>query len=205
MDQHDRIKAGSKSEPRAHASNLLTTFIFKGPAMPSAARRLLILLAAALSSSAYAAPTRPQLKVTAYVIHAELQPAASKLIATAQVTFTALEDLTTPSFELNNGLTLTSVTDGSNKQLPSERLSTQNAIRFTLANAIPRGTSSTWTFAYSGVLTGSDTSPVEGIKLAAIADPISILLYPGRWFPMSPQWPLHRPLHGGDAHSRPVG
>ena len=29
-----------------------------------------------------------------------------------------------------------------------------------------------------------DTSPVEGIKLAAIADPISILLYPGRWFPI---------------------
>jgi predicted negative regulator of RcsB-dependent stress response len=34
-------------------------------------------------------------------------------------------------------------------------------------------------------LLNADTSPVDGIKLAAVADPISILLYPGRWFPMT--------------------
>ncbi len=47
-----------------------------------------------------------------------------------------------------------------------------------------KNTTTAWTFEYTGVLTGADTSPVEGIKLAAVADPISILLYPGRWFPM---------------------
>ncbi len=139
----------------------------------------------ALVTPLFAAPARPQLKVTAYVIHAELDPAASKLTATTQVTFTALEDLVNPVFELNNGLTLTSVTDASRQTLVSERLTPQNAVRFTLSTAIPKNTSATWTFVYSGVLSGSDTSPVEGIKLAAIADPISILLYPGRWFPMS--------------------
>ena len=148
----------------------------------------LTLLAAALvfaASSAFAAPARPQLRVTGYVINAELDPANSKLSCIVKVTFTALEDLTSPTFELNNGLVVNSVTDASNQTLTSERLTTQNAVRVALSNSIPKGTSTTWTFVYSGVLTGSDTSPVEGIKLAAVADPISMLLYPGRWFPMS--------------------
>ena len=142
---------------------------------------LTLLLAAA---SAFAAPTRPQLKVTAYNIQADLDPKAGKLTAAAIVTFTALEDLTTPTFELNNGLTITSITDAKNKPLTSERLSPQNAVRVTLATPIPKGTSVTWTFDYTGSPT-VETSPVEGIKLVAVADPISILLYPGRWFPMS--------------------
>jgi predicted negative regulator of RcsB-dependent stress response len=147
------------------------------------------ILTAALATStisAFGAPARPQVKVTGYVINAELDPAANKLSATVQVTFTALEDLTAPLFELNNGLAVSSVTDAAHQTLTAERLTPQNALRFSLQTAIPKGTSATWTFVYAGVLKGSDTSPVEGIKLAAIADPISILLYPGRWFPMSP-------------------
>jgi tetratricopeptide (TPR) repeat protein len=136
--------------------------------------------------SAHAAPARQQLKVTGYVITAEIDPVAQTLTATTKVTFTALEDLLTPTFELNNGLALSSVTDAKGQPLTSERLTPQNAVRFTLNSPVPKGTSTTWTFTYAGVLKGSDTSPVEGIKLAAIADPISILLYPGRWFPMSP-------------------
>ncbi len=150
------------------------------------ARSASALFLALFSSAALAAPARPQLKVTAYVINAELDPAANKLTATAQVTFTALDDLNAPTFELNNGLTLSAVTDAQNKPLTAERLSTQNAVRFELQNPVPKGTSTTWTFTYAGVLKGADTSPVEGIKLASIEDPISILLYPGRWFPMSP-------------------
>ncbi len=137
-----------------------------------------------LAASAFAAPARPQLKITAYNIQADLDPANKKLTAAAIVTFTALVDLDAPAFELNNGLTVTSITDAKNKPLTSERLSPQNAVRVTLANPIPKGTSVTWTFDYTGSPT-VETSPVEGIKLVAVADPISILLYPGRWFPMS--------------------
>jgi hypothetical protein len=132
----------------------------------------------------WAAPARPQLQVTGYIINADLDPADNKLSATAMVTFTALEDLTSPVFELNNGLQLTKVTDGFKKPLEAERLTTNSTVRFTLATPMRKGTSATWTFEYSGVLKGAETSPVEGIKLAAIEDPISILLYPGRWFPM---------------------
>ncbi|QHN04229.1 peptidase M1 [Granulicella sp. WH15] len=144
----------------------------------------LALIAAALP--ALAAPTRPQLRVTSYTISADIDPASTKLTATAQVTFTALDDLTNPVFELNNGLALSKVTDATGAALTSERLTANSTVRFTLQNPIPKGTTTTWSFEYAGTLTGSDTSPVEGIKLAAIAAPISILLYPGRWFPMSP-------------------
>lgn len=138
-----------------------------------------------LAAPLWAAPARPQLRATGYVITADLDPAVHQLTATAAVTFTALEDLTSPVFELNNGLKLTKVTDASGKSLQWERLTNNNTVRFTLPTPIPKGTSTTYTFEYTGTLTGSDTSPVSGIKLASIDDPISILLYPGAWFPMT--------------------
>ncbi len=137
-----------------------------------------------ITATVWAAPAKPQLQITGYVINAELDPAANKLTATAVVSFTALEDLTAPVFELNNGLQITKVTDASKKPLEAERLTNNSTVRFNLATPIPKGTSTSFTFEYAGVLKGSETSPVEGIKLASIEDPISILLYAGRWFPM---------------------
>jgi hypothetical protein len=137
-----------------------------------------------LTVTAWAAPAKPQLQITGYVINAELDPAANKLSATAVVSFTALEDLTAPVFELNNGLQITKVTDANKKPLEGERLTNNSTVRFNLATPIPKGTSTSFTFEYAGVLKGSETSPVEGIKLASVEEPISILLYPGRWFPM---------------------
>jgi predicted negative regulator of RcsB-dependent stress response len=138
-----------------------------------------------LVATAWAAPVRPQIQITGYVISADLDPAVNRLTATADVTFTALEDLSNPTFELNNGLQLTKATDAKNQPLESERLTSTSTVRFNLANPIPKGTTTTFHFEYAGTLKGSDTSPVEGIKMAAIEDPISILLYPGAWFPMT--------------------
>ena len=167
-----------------------------------ASSRLLGVFATAIftAASAYAAPLRPQLKVTAYSIDADLVPSAGTLTATARVTFTALEDLVTPTFELNNGLALTAATDAGGHSLTSERLTPQNAVRFTLAQPIPKGTSTTWTFSYTGAPT-VETSPVDGIKLVQVADPISILLYAGRWFPMS-QTGLFTDRFTADIHIR---
>lgn len=138
-----------------------------------------------LTTAVWAAPPRVQLEVTGYIINADLFPADNKLTATADVTFTALEDLTSPVFELNNGLQLTKVIDAAKKPLEAERITTNSTIRFNLATPIPKGTSTTWHFEYGGTLRGTETSPVEGINFASVADPISILLYPGRWFPMT--------------------
>ena len=137
-----------------------------------------------LTGQAAAAPPRRDIQVTGYVINADLDPAGNKLAATAQVTFTALDDLSAVTFELNNGLQIEHLTDAARKPLDSQRLSTTSTVRITPATPLAKGSTTTWNFTYSGTLTGADTSPVEGIKLAAVADPVSILLYPGRWFPM---------------------
>jgi hypothetical protein len=135
--------------------------------------------------TAWAAPVKVQMQITGYVINADLDPSVNRLTATADVTFTALEELSNPTFELNNGLLVTKATDPHGKPLEYERLTNNNTVRFTLATPLAKGTITTYHFEYSGALKGADTSPVEGIKLAAVEDPISILLYPGRWFPMT--------------------
>jgi hypothetical protein len=138
-----------------------------------------------VTATAWAAPVKVQMQITGYVISADLDPAVNRLTATADVTFTALEELSNPTFELNNGLQVTKATDPQGKPLQYERLTNNNTVRFTPAAPLAKGTTTTYHFEYSGALKGADTSPVEGIKLASIEDPISILLYPGRWFPMT--------------------
>jgi predicted negative regulator of RcsB-dependent stress response len=145
----------------------------------------LCVLLLAPPQSAFAAPPRPQLNITGYVITADLDPASNHLTATADVTFTALEDLTQPVFELNNGLNITKLNEGSGPDLNAERLSTNSTVHISLPTPLAKGSSHTFHFEYNGTLLNADTSPVDGIKLAAVADPISILLYPGRWFPMT--------------------
>jgi hypothetical protein len=161
--------------------------IFRAPSFRALAAAILAVCALLLPAwqAALAAPVRPQLNITGYVINADLDPATGRLTATADVSFTALEDLTTASFELNNGLNVTSLTDNTGAALNSERLAANFTVRVTLLAPLAKGSSNTFHFAYSGTLTGSDTSPVDGIKLAAIADPISMLLYAGRWFPLA--------------------
>jgi hypothetical protein len=106
------------------------------------------------------------------------------MTATADVTFKALEDLNAVVFGLNNGLQVTSITDPSNAKLVSERNVSDSTVRVTPAALLPKGSTSTWSFAYTGAPT-VETSPVDGIRFVQIADPVSILLYPGRWFPIA--------------------
>jgi Peptidase family M1 domain len=138
-----------------------------------------------LAVPSWAAPAKVPMQINGYVISADLDPAVHRLTATADVNFTALEELINPTFELNNGLQVTKATDQQGKTLQYERLTNNNTIRFTLASPLAKGATTTFHIEYSGTLKDADTSPVEGIKLASIEDPISILLYAGRWFPMT--------------------
>ena len=140
------------------------------------------LTVAGLSASAQS--SRQPLNVTGYTIDAQLDPVAQRLTATAAVTFTAVQDLTSATFELNNGLRITKITGADGKPLDSDRDARRSTVTVSLPTNLPAGTSTTFTFAYSGILKEADTSPVEGIKTAALGDPVSMLLYPGRWFPM---------------------
>ena len=142
------------------------------------------LTAACLQASAQTGSTRQPLQVTGYTIDAQIDPAAQRLTATAAVTITAVQDLTSATFELNNGLRITKITGPDGKPLDSDRDARRSTVTVSLPTTLTAGTTATFTFAYAGILKEADTSPVEGIKMAALADPVSILLYPGRWFPM---------------------
>ena len=164
----------------------MTTAFQRNPTRMTCFRRTFLALTTLLLPLAgVAAPIRPQSQATGYVITADLDPATNKLTATAAVTITALEDLTQITLELNNGLQITKLVDASQHPLTPERLTTNSTVRIPLLSTLAKGASTTLTFDYSGTLTGSDTSPVEGIKLAAVNDPITILLYAGRWFPLA--------------------
>ena len=147
---------------------------------------LLAVIASMLGTPAllHAVVEKPTINISAYTIDAQIDPDAHTLKATAKVVFTPLETLDTVVFQLHGALKVDSVTDASNHVLSGER-GTDATIRLTLTAPIAKGQKTTFTFVYGGVLAGTEESPVEGLRLASIGDPISYLLYPARWFPMT--------------------
>ncbi len=144
------------------------------------------LLAAALAATAAlpaaAQIVRPALNITGYVIDAELDTATHHLTATAQVTFTAPSNLDVVTFGFHPALKVTKITDDSGKVLDGERTA-DGSIRVTANTPFVDGQPVHWTFVYDGMITGNEDGPIEGLKLAAIQEPITYLLYPARWFP----------------------
>ncbi|HEV2325702.1 MAG TPA: M1 family aminopeptidase [Terracidiphilus sp.] len=129
-------------------------------------------------------PQRPSLEITGYVISAELDPSAHHLSATATVTFTAPANLDVVTFGFHPALKITKITDSSGKMLDGERTA-DGSVRVTTNSPFVASQPVSWTFTYEGTLTGDENGPVEGMKLAQIQDPITYLLYPARWFPMT--------------------
>ena len=129
-------------------------------------------------------PERPTLAISGYVIDAEIDTATHHLTARTVVIFTAPEAAEVVSFGFHPALKVTKISDESGKLLTGER-SADGTIRVTPASPFVRGQAAHWTFEYEGVITGSEDGPVEGLKLAAIQEPITYLLYPARWFPMT--------------------
>ena len=129
-------------------------------------------------------PDPPTPAISGYVIDAELDPATHQLSAKAVVSFTAPENADKVSFGFHPALKVTKISDEGGKLLTSER-EADGTIRVTPAAPFIKGQESHWTFEYEGMITGKDDGPEPGQKLAAIQEPISYLLYPARWFPMT--------------------
>ncbi len=125
-----------------------------------------------------------RIRVDDYVIDAQLFPATHQIAARAKVKFTTLDDVNTAVFELHNALHPTKVEDASGHPLQVERVTQDSTIRLTLPAALPKGTTTTFSFDYEGTLQSGDDSPVPGLKLAYVGEDTTYLLYAGRWFPM---------------------
>src|SRR5512142_581719 len=105
----------------------------------------IVVLTAAVAVPARAAD-KPRMRVDDYVINAQLEPKAHKLIAQAKVKVTALEDISVATFELNNALRPTKVLDAEGKPLSVERVTQDSTVRISLPQGLSKDASTTFTF-----------------------------------------------------------
>ena len=127
---------------------------------------------------------RSTLDITGYIIDAEIDTTTHHLKAKAIVTFSSPDNAEMVSFGFHPALKITKIYDDTGKVLTGDR-SADGTIRVTPAANFVKGQSTHWVFEYEGVITGKEDGPVEGLKLAAIEEPITYLLYSSRWFPTS--------------------
>jgi len=164
-------------------------------------------LAALLSISAFGQTAqRSPFDVTHYQIDAALAPSEKKLSATADVTFTPLEDTRTVTFELNGSLKIDSITRAgtATPSAPVKRGAVKiespqstvtfvqdqagvsdlgPSVRIDLGDTVTKGTPVTLRFKYSGVLDGPAGGPLINKRLAAVGEDEGYLMYAARWFP----------------------
>ncbi len=143
-----------------------------------------VLLSAAAAASAQQ-QRQPRIDVEHYTIEAEINPRAQTLNANVQVQFVPLEDTSTAAFELNNALSISKVEDGAGHQVAATRSHDDFTVDLSFAQPLAKGKPATVVFHYDGRLTGSEDSPVFGIKFAALHPDYGYLLYPARWFPVA--------------------
>ncbi len=160
-------------------------------------------------------PQRAKFDVTNYVIDAQLSPAEHRLSATTDVTFTLLEDTRTVAFELNGSLKADSVARisaaaaapttpaaGGKGRTPKPAATPAGpsvtfiqdqvgltdlgpSVRVDLGETLPKGTSVTLRFKYSGVLDTPSGGPLLTKRLAAVLENNGYLMYAARWFPFN--------------------
>jgi hypothetical protein len=130
------------------------------------------------------AAEKTRLRADDYKMDVELLPQSHKLTARVVVKVTALENLNVATFQLNNALRITKLTDADNKPLSPERNTQDSSVRFSLNSSLAKDATTTFNFEYEGTLESADDSPVEGLKLAYVGPDTSYLLYSGLWFPV---------------------
>lgn len=136
--------------------------------------------------AAWGQDRRGSIDVESYKIGVQIDMEVQSLHATAEVTFTPLdESLQAAVFELNNALNISKVTDSSGRPLETTRQTQDHSVKVSFASPLAKGKPLTITFVYEGRLNGTEESPVYGIRFASIQKDHAFLLYPSRWFPIS--------------------
>src|SRR5258708_31921214 len=120
-------------------------------------------LAAALAASSVFAQerqnARPRIDVQSYIINAQIDPQAQTLSATAQVTFIPADNTLPVSFELNNSLNLTRVTDTEGRQIPASRLQEDMSVRVGMPQPLVKCKPAPLGFLDGGTLGGEEVPP----------------------------------------------
>ena len=147
---------------------------------------LTCLVFATFAAATQAQERRARIRVENYTIDAEIQPATQALIATVEVRFVPLDNNGSAlSFELNNALTVSRVVDAKGAQINNTRNQQDSTVRLSFDPPLPKGQPATLKFTYEGHFSGTEDSPVYGIKFASIHPDYAFLLYLARWFPVS--------------------
>ncbi len=127
----------------------------------------------------------PRIQVQKYTIDADINPRTQSIAATAKVDFKAVQATNDVSFELNDALNVTKVVDSQGQTLGGGRNASDHTFKISFPNALQPGQSAQVSVTYDGKLTGTEESPVYGLKFAALHPDYGFLLYPARWFPVS--------------------
>ena len=129
---------------------------------------------------------RARVDVENYTIEAQVNPATQTLAARVVMRFVAQEDaINAVTFELNNNLNISKIADDKGNAITGTRNPQDNTVRLAFATPLQKDQAVTVTFTYDGRLTGTEESPIYGIKFAAIQPDHAFLLYPSRWFPVN--------------------
>lgn len=126
----------------------------------------------------------PRIEVQKYTIDANINPRTQSIEATAKIDFTALENSSEATFELNNALTISKAVDGHGAAVQTTR-NPDGTVRAIFPAGLVKSQPAQIAISYDGKLTGNEDSPVSGIKFAALHPDFGYLLYPARWFPVS--------------------
>ncbi len=136
------------------------------------------------ATSGWGQSSAPRFEVKNYVIIAELLPSQHLLSAKARVDIVPNSDITSLAFELHGNLRVTKVVDTTGQDISFSQEG--QMLNLSLLNPLASGTAASITVTYGGMLNSTDGSPVEDIKVAYVGPEGSYLLYPGHWFPVSP-------------------
>jgi aminopeptidase N len=131
---------------------------------------------------------RARFDVNDYRIVAELNPTQHFLSASADVTFTPLDNTRSVVFELNGSLKVEAIerngralTDYVQDQAGLDTIGP--FVRVDLGEVVPAGTPQTLRFRYSGALVTPEGGPLATKRLAYVGPELSYLMYASRWFP----------------------
>ncbi|MDQ3917746.1 MAG: tetratricopeptide repeat protein [Acidobacteriota bacterium] len=131
---------------------------------------------------------RARFDVTDYRIIAELDPTRHYLTASADVTFTPLDNTRSVVFELNGSLQVESIERNGRPltDFVQDRAGLETIgpfVRVDLGEVVAAGQPQTLRFRWSGALVTPEGGPLAAKRLAYVGPEVSYLMYAARWFP----------------------